>query len=67
MIAETVHELLGHLGGHRVVLPFVEVFIDANHHIRDQRTLRISRRQRDVFLQRAVEVIGLLVALRQLV
>lgn len=60
-------ELLTHLSRDRVFLGFVEVVADANHHARNQRALRVRRGERDVSLQRRVEVAPLFVALSELV
>ena len=64
---ELLDELLADLSRDRVFLGFVEVVGDADHHVADQRTLRVRRGERDVSLERGIEVTLLLVALSQLV
>ena len=67
MLGESFDKLARYPGGHRVVFLQVVVLVDPDHHLRNQRAVRVNGCHRDVLLQRLIKVSRLLVALGHLV
>ena len=63
MVWEALDEFTRYASGHRVVFLQVIVLIYADHHLRDQRTIRMNCRHCHVLLQRLIEISRLLMTL----
>ena len=67
VLAKLLEELLADLCRHVEGFLLVEVVTDANHHVGNQRILRIGRRQRDIAFQCLVKISREFIALCELV